>query len=493
MDERRLAWSDRQTDYLVNALTEDTDGDSINNELALPLSERQFLVLEVTGEEYTKVFSSVMLGSDLMFNDTAHQVTWLVWKAAKMATLCEAIASCITNSESVQEAINQVLADTLQNGGVGSPGGPVSGSVLTQGMMPDIGCSNDELWGGCEEVIDGIFEATLEFLQRAKVSANAAEGIGNVLDSIPIIGSVLAGAFTTYEWVVDSAHDLFVAADSDVVREELACDLFCFAQQNCDITMEDVLSVFNASSEGGVPPDGDFAEVLAWVVGMTLGGEADKVIAASIAQIGVQALRYGGKLGQNLLGVRSLDQYAQLGALDNPNSQWTILCTDCGWLITKDFTVDDGGFEIVPGINLEFAGEYINGVGWRSKQPNTGKIVTGVSFGRQFSIATTLEHVTIVYDLDNSGEWPGAFNNTMTLATQGVNTRVALKVENAVTASSGTNKTMVFDGSRVTWTTDFIKLIISSGVEMNVENGSVIIKSIEMRGSGERPDWGTNT
>lgn len=328
MPERELAYLDRFTNYVLNSLTADTVGDSINNETEFGESGSVFLVLEVDKDSWLKLFSSVMTGADLMYTDEAHEVTWILWKAAKMGTFCTQVATCIDESSGVRGALDRWHVNEGSPGGTGNQEEEIDDIILGQDWLEGLACDDDKLWGACEYVIANLFDITSEILQTIKVATAPLDGLAEILEAVPIIGNALSLAPDVIAWVVDTAADLFEAVDSTAVRDELACHLFCLGKDECKLNMDMLSQVIDVESDPRPPVIG-FVDQLEWLLGVVLSGKPNLTIAATIAQMGMIVMRYGGRFGAFVLGVRSVQQAAALGVAVNENNGWEILCTEC--------------------------------------------------------------------------------------------------------------------------------------------------------------------
>lgn len=240
---------------------------------------------------------------------------------------CECVAECITSSDAVKAAITKVLND----GGIGNPTGeePISDDILEEPLVVIPECNNDKLWGACIEVVDGIFDTTFEVLQRISLSGDTLDLIGEMLELIPIVGKYAGSYLRIYDWVTDFAMNLFEAVDGTVVREEIACLLFCKCSVDCNVTFERIEETFVESSIEEPPNFLHLWDQLQWLMDLALSGNPNTKIAATINFFGVLVLKYGGSFGANELSVHTLGQMISLGAKNRASDDWTILCDTC--------------------------------------------------------------------------------------------------------------------------------------------------------------------
>jgi hypothetical protein len=166
---------------------------------------------------------------------------------------------------------------------------------------------------------------------------------------------------------------------------------------------------------------------------------------------------------------------------------------DDAWSVDFNFTISEQGFATVTATDGETGGTYSPGVGWI--QTWSGGNNTFCAISRAFGVATTLAYARIIYDLTNSGVWDGSVpNNAIRLFpnnTPGAN----LVAKSASTDGSGTNKFISFIGTQAIVATDYIEAQVHSGREFggSGEQGSLIIKSMQMNGTGTPPFGITET
>lgn len=402
MTEPRLAYKDRYVRNILGDITEDTSQDTVSNELALPLNQKQYLVLNVTGEEYKDMFSSMLQGSELIFPDKAQQLLWLFWKAAKDMTFCDAVNHCLVNNPETIDIINDIINNGGNSGGVGNPDKPLSDEVMQKDFLENSSCNPDKLWGASEYVIDGVFDTTLEVLQRISLATEPLEAIGEITQIVPIIGDIAGMAVNLIDWVTDTALALFETVDSAVVREDLACQLRCLGSTTCELNMDMVKEVFVSNAVEPYPLTEGIEDKLLWLFNLILSGNPNLNIASTICLLGVFTMEYGGDFGANVLNTRTLGQLAALGAANNENNNWTIVCDACAVCTIYDFTVSEQGWYGATYGNIYDPRAIYNTDKWGPKlgtQALQGQVLI------EFNYAGPLSKIRIILDspLEDSG------------------------------------------------------------------------------------------
>ncbi len=341
-DERRLAYKDRSTNYLVSEIS-DPDSRTINDELGLTI-ESQFLVLEVTRDQFQKLFAAAMTGSDLVYPDESHDVLWPLWKAATLGTFCDAVAGCINNSEATQLAISNYFSNHDAGGYTGNADTPISTDLAEADMLPvEFECDRDHAFATSRAIVEAIHSATQEVMQAIDILTSPLEQAEQILDEIPLI-SLIGLALETVTWIKDVIFDLYEAAWSDSARDDIACEIFCVIvndEPNCSISFAEVKTIYQNWAGFDDPPS-ETANAVAWfewLYGLSLSVDVGTVKAGGL--LGLLSMWFGAKFGAFDVGSRSLDTVIALAA-DETSNDWQILCEDCpepGWHMVADLTL----------------------------------------------------------------------------------------------------------------------------------------------------------
>lgn len=470
MTVERLAYSDRFVRSELGAVGQDVSGDSVDNELALDPVSKQAIVLSVTGDEYQKMFSCMLQGSELIYPNESQHLMWLFWRMVKTMTLCEQVALCISGGD-LTETLQDWLGD---NGYDGNPESPLSDGVLGADMLPD-GCNNDMLWGSCVTVIDGIFDTTLEVLQRISLATEPLQAIGEITELMGIIGKVAGVAVTLVDWVTDTALILFETADSPVIRQDLACQLFCLCTDDCLINMDRIIEVFENNLISEPPVLGRLGDKLFWLFDLIMDGSPQLKIAATINMLGVFTLQYGGKFGTSILGVNSVTQLVQLGAANEASNDWSILCDTCptNWTETFNFVEAQGVWlPKRPANNGAVVCDYVAATGFTASVTANKEISIHVPIPN----GTHLTHVGITQDLNQDSANVGWQWFQMNNAGGGYG------VIKSVAGRSVAGITTYYDA--VDWTTGSDNIVFSA----SITNGCTFtITEVVISGDGVNP------
>ena len=98
MIDRRLEWRDRYVLALTQSIADDDCNSALNQPLKLSAGINE-INLRVTAEEFTKLFSALMAGADLVYPYEAHQLVWLLWRAVQCPVTPTSSLYCEENED----------------------------------------------------------------------------------------------------------------------------------------------------------------------------------------------------------------------------------------------------------------------------------------------------------------------------------------------------------------------------------------------------------
>ena len=387
MAERQLAYDDTFTQYVEGVIIEDTTGDSPGNEAVLS-STRQPFVLMLTSQEYVDMFSALLTGTDLLYGAVGQQIQWNLWKAAKVDnSFCQLVADCINDETSpAYTAFNDWLVDQMANNaavqeildGIGTTGTtPITATYAT--MIAD--CDLDNLFGFCRQLVKYMHGLILDLYEVLEVLTNQVEFIASVSPKV----TALTISLSYLEFMQDAQIENYLANYTQGYEDELACELFCLAQEEvgCTLTWELITDYFAQRSFTSINQT-SLLTVLNYIAGGVWSGTQFCDVAFLTLSF---ILRMGGDWAGTTL---KIIQQSMLTFLNDPDSDWTVLC-DCNPCPAWDFTIDNGGwatFQPTP------AGVYVPGTGWREGTYGSVRLLT---ISRSFDPTTI---TSMEYDLD---------------------------------------------------------------------------------------------
>lgn len=399
--------------------------------------------------------------------------------------ICAPLADCIDNNGDVHNALNTFLQNNGYGTGGGNPELPLSDGTLEENLLPDgYTCSNDAAFGMSVAIVDSINEAVTEVLEAIEILTNPLELVAELADNVPGFG-VLAAGGDVINWIQDTAKENYDAAWSTVVRDELACRIWCEFKADCDLSFDTIWGVYLDES-GIVPPtETDLESWLLWLIDIIFIDNLQTV--STVSLLGLLAMRYGGKFGEFVLGIRSLQMIMRLSE-DETNSDWDILCDDCPniWCVDTDFTINDGGW-VLPPSPPHGAGIY-GGSGWAHddiilpsgqrrrtvhiEHPFTSSEITTVKMIADFTIGFYQNTgAAVVIALVDTGSGTNVYQKDNTEAAQGTNITYEWNDPAGETA-------------------DKIRLFFRSSYDDDspyVFEGNVLLKSVQICGQDPQP------
>jgi len=309
------------------------------------------VVMELSLNEYVALASAIDVGRDIAYNADSHKIWWIWIRSFQTMDFCAKVAECIENNEGVRAAIAALI-----NGGT-VPGEKMTSerrnADLASGTNPT--CDWDILWSQSLAIVERMNDFFVFFTARIETMSNSTE-IGTFLSSLPGVEnlgvSALTGlANTLFAALPENYATAYSAADPETGffwYEILACDIFCNAKPDCELTIEDVWQILQDRMEAALSGlASDWSNLLAWVndfadLDITLLNMAD-----FFYYLAFSGLRLGGLLIVTPATGDKVFQVAAALAADEPSNNWMTLCVDCGWSWTfpdtegwTDFTLN---------------------------------------------------------------------------------------------------------------------------------------------------------
>jgi len=265
---------------------------------------------------------------------------------------CQLIIDCINDPDSgTLQAILDQLSKTNTGDGRGT-GQNQKDIILGSGNNP--ACDSDVLFGGIVNVIERANENNLDALQALEVATNTGEWVAEVAGGlfgveVPIVQSLAEWAL----YIQASVLENYEAQITNQYLEELQCDLFCLVKDSCELTPQVLVDYFFSRLQSQLTFESLINESLQFIfLGAWAGTELADVFFLSQfvfrAQLGVWF---------DFVAFTSVDLDMRLG-MNDPDSDWTLLCTDCGWTeqwyngngnpVDDGFTMPFGLYESVP-------------------------------------------------------------------------------------------------------------------------------------------------
>lgn len=403
--------------------------------------------------------------------------------------LCELIASAIDDCDLVHQALITFAGQQGWSATTGDINNVLAVSIRDDNLLPDdYTCDDDHRYGMAVGLVNYIHNMTLEVFEKIELATNLGELAAEISDNVPFWEMAATGADIAL-WVQDTVYEAYIAAWSDTVRDEIACELWCWMVRygTCHLSLDTIFDVYNDDALSGAPDISAIATAwLEWLFGLDM--DTDILTVKISSMMGLLALRYGGSFGGWSLGIRTLATTVKLLA-DETDDGWEILCDECPdpeWLASIDFTVSDGGYvkDTVP--LGGGAGEYVASVGWSPTVVYTssnGFWQSACTIILNFSGGTyTLRQSTMHFNY-TLGDWTSSATHAQWIMRH--ETRILIRKD---ATTDGDDQELNTANDTVTGATKHSMFMRSSNVIPEVHDyGNLLITGIDIRGIGPVP------
>jgi hypothetical protein len=447
--------------------------------VALPETTRcvQFRIPD--GDEYVEMLRTV-LKSLTLWNNYARDETHRGKLAADLwrdVLLLPELEGCM-NCEELQDCLAPLLADQLQQiqnmldqskyGTTERPGVKMTtGEKNTNlGGTTNPECDPDITWAQCWQVIEYGVALVTDALQIAESATNDIEML-QAIGQLPGLDEIGVDAVASYiELLLEGIAENYAAQVTEEYKELAACELFCLARASCTITPDMIYQVFVGRVFAHFETPGEIFGTINDLLSYLVDLDIDGTIVADVLHV----IIFGGGVLANIflgdVGTKSLQTLLAL-AKNDANDDWLLLCIDCPepeeWCHAWDFSVDDGGWEIVVPGN----GEYVASEGFVGTDLISMHIQrAGFASGKITLVTAYLEGQEAGIQLFNPGDGSGAFKQTETFGFEPYN-----NAEN----DSG------------------FYTVESLGVRValdGIAHWTGVLVALQVCGFGEEPDWG---
>lgn len=321
---------------LLQTLT-DGEGDSLENDVVLSDTE-QHLVLSVTLEQYTKLLSAALNGANRHWPDNYIEVIYPLIKAGKVSgSICTAIAECIADSESgTYSALEDWLLDQLQNNTdvtniINGAGGDQSTPIAANSAELGADCDLDILYGFTSQLTGMMNTVVTDFYQKLEEKSNFVEVVGIVSAQVPVVSQYVSYV----EFILDSVRDAYLSNYDLAYEQEVACGLFCLAQDNanCSLTWEEVTDYF-AGRISATSALETLSDLLVFIVAGSWSG-------TEFCDLSLLVFAFIMRIGAVWSGIDLHVLQAIVAKFWNdPDSDWVTVC-DCGYVTVYDWNQND--------------------------------------------------------------------------------------------------------------------------------------------------------
>lgn len=328
-----------------------------------------------TEESFLRVLSALINGAALTYPDTWLQVVWdFLVNVEYPVDFCTLVANAINECADVQDAIHGVMQNAIGNvesvqdaffewlassEDVGNlldqryntPS--LNDSVSSGNMLKPDQCLDDYIYNQCVVLVNLLNDIAVDIFEQIEVGTNAIERWAIVTSGVPATGQIIPvdEGLQFVDQLIEEVYDDYIGAFDTSLRNEIACEIFCIAKNECTLTLDQVISYYEGKV-GAITIE-DPASLLQDIVGFINSGDFPGDLPVYLMHLLVAALM---KLAQNIFEIDFAGLYLQvIAAGDTPNNDWELLCEECPDPPGTDWQID----ETYPGVG-EYAGIIID-------------------------------------------------------------------------------------------------------------------------------------
>ena len=326
---------------------------------------------------------------------------------------CAHIIQCLETDADVQQAFadylasnplaRQAMQELVDNGSLAISG---AGTVLMQTNDLDV------LFGACTFVTDTIYDAITDFYQAFELGTNAREHGEIIFRAIPIVETLPINEISEYistleEDVAEGFSGQWTTTPITGSRDRIRCAIFCAARDNGNTLTLEIVEDYFWSRVGYTVTNianvtKEFIEFLA------TGSWAGQEIVDVSFGTWCAAMRGTQKFGDMVFP--SFATIVQLG-MDNPETDWPILCEDCPDITwCRSYVGGDLQSLGTPSGGLGAQAEW-TGTGWGA---NDAVIPARITIECDLGSDVTITSVEIIF----SGENADGDTDTVTIYTE---------------------------------------------------------------------------
>lgn len=284
-------------------------------------------VSEYTEEEWTKLLSCILQGAIIIYPNELNRIYWsFVRQLDCPVDICDLVLNCIQTNPEIQQEIAR-----YSNSSSITEVTPEQQVILDTDLFDNpVTCNNDQIFGMTTQLAS-FLNATSEDILEIFVTAFAVPGrLGDIIEAIPVVETLPFDDILQFlEKLATQVNDAYQAAYDTQIAEDIACDLFCIAQSNCELTLEQARDYFQGRFTNAVSNTDFFTIVNDIIANNWLGEQSIWVMHWLI----LDTIIFGGEI----LGIDVNRIVTTIATFYNdPNPDWSLLC-NCTTIINVPF------------------------------------------------------------------------------------------------------------------------------------------------------------
>lgn len=309
------------------------DAGQAENEFVWPEdpTERTVFPLWISQQEFTALGSAIDVGADIAYPLQYVAIMWLWMRNARYGVnICQLIQECIEASPGVQQALRDfVVSDSAINRHINdiAEAKALTAGQRGQSLLKPNTCGNDFLFSQASQMVFLLNQVSEDIFEALEVETNTLERAQLLVSAIPAVGGFLPfdEILSLADTLVDNVREEYLGAYNQVLYDETRCDLFCYIQEDCSMSIDDAISFYEEQLAQSVPQDPleAFVFMLQFVA---TGNVPGSVSVYAMHLIVLSAIR----LSQNVFGLNFGSLGLRITAAGNDaDPDWEILCEDC--------------------------------------------------------------------------------------------------------------------------------------------------------------------
>lgn len=439
--------------------------------------ERVSIVMELSLNEYIALATSIDVGRDIAYGDNSLYIWWIWVRSLVSTDLCQSILECINDTEAIQEAIGE-YGDISSIDGDGEQ---IAENLSSQLVNDPAGCDNDIIFGMTRQLVEFADRLIKDLFEQVKAANLSSENIGYLIKLIPVLETLpIDEMFEFGSKVANDMETVYLSASTELLKDEIACDLFCIAQDNdCVLTLADVRDYFEEKSGVVFTYDDVLSFMLDFISGVFIGN----AVYYGMNVLFFQIFAFGGKFLEYFFR----DYLRVVNSMYNdPDEDWTTVCDECPTTFEHffDFTTGQHGWELRDAGSGDI-GNYSagNGFVYKDMQPFGTDYRRVCAIRRQFT-DTEITSMTVHYDF-TVGTWESVATaqNLQYINNGNLQTQIAIANDD-MDDGSDLERTLTH-----TLTIDELRTFLASSADLDeaVYSGDLLISGITVTGDGDNP------
>lgn len=271
---------------------------------------------------------------------------------------CDGVADCIENNEAVQSALAANFTQNLSSNGISPndgatlPSVTVSSDKQSENLMPaSAACTAPENMAIARAIIVEFDRSVTDFLETIELLTDPAEIVAELGDNVEGV-SWLDSVPEIAVWLQDTFADIYTASYTHSVETSLACGIFCVLQDDCELSLNDLIGVMQDAMGSIEPPPSldDYQALFDWIINIDT--SVGSAVVAAYYYLGLQAMRFAAGILPGFTVFADIKQVINgaIGKFDSTYDQ----CDDCPpsetptsfWMIYQDFREGLNGWTI---------------------------------------------------------------------------------------------------------------------------------------------------